>query len=70
MGELTLESLAARLAELERRMDAQSGIIPASRPLDSVIGMFEGSEFSRQVDAEVAAIREAEPRGDGPEASP
>ena len=66
MGELTLESLAARVAELERRMAANSGIIPASRPLDSVIGMFEGSEFSRLVDAEVAAIREAEPRGESP----
>jgi hypothetical protein len=62
--ELTLESLAARVAELERQMAGMKAnppsVIPATRDWQSVVGMFEGSEFMRQVDAEVDALRAAE----------
>ena len=64
MPELTLETLAARVAELERELAALKAkppsVIPATRNWQSVVGMFEDSEFMRQVDAEVAALRQAE----------
>ncbi len=60
MSELTLESLAARVAELERQRRAGAGILRATRDWTSVVGMFENSEFSRLVDAEVQAMRDAE----------
>ncbi len=59
MPELTLESLAVRVAELERKL-ASPSVIPASRDWRGVVGMFEGSEFMLQVDAEVAAMRASE----------
>lgn len=62
MPELTLESLAARVAELERKLAVSPSIIPASRDWRSVVGMFEGSESMMRVDIEVAAIRSAEPQ--------
>ena len=62
MPELTLESLAARVAELERKLAASPSIMPASRDWRSVVGMFEGSESMVRVDIEVAAIRAAEPQ--------
>jgi len=62
--ELTLESLAARLTEVERELAALKArppaVIPAPRDWRSVVGMFEDSDFMRQVDAEVAALRDAE----------
>lgn len=61
MPELTLESLAARVAELERKLAASPSIMPASRDWRSVVGMFEGSESMVRVDIEVTAIRAAEP---------
>ena len=64
MMELTLESLAARVAELEREVTSMKtkvpSIVPASRDWRSVVGMFEESEFMRQVDVEVEAARNAE----------
>jgi len=60
MADDTLESLAARIAKLERETLRRKDLIPPSRPLASVIGMFEGSEFMKQVDVEVTAIRDAE----------
>lgn len=64
MPELTLESLAARVAELEREMavlKSQSpSVIAPTRDWRSVVGMFHGSEFMRLVDEEVAALRAAE----------
>ena len=60
--EPTLESLAARVAELERKQALRDGIMPASRDFAEVVGMFEESEFSRQVDAEIQATRDAERR--------
>jgi hypothetical protein len=57
MNELTLEGLAKRVEALERALQARP-----SRQKDwrRVVGMFGDSEFSRQVDAEGRAIREAE----------
>ncbi len=59
MEEVTLESLAKRVAALETQLAAR----PAeARPDDwwSVVGMFAGSEFHDSVVAEGAAIRQAE----------
>jgi hypothetical protein len=57
MNELTLEALARRIEAIERALQLR----PA-RPKDwrRVVGMFGDSEFSRRVDAEGQAIREAE----------
>jgi hypothetical protein len=57
MDQPTLESLIRRIEALEKAV----GLRPA-RPKDwrRVIGMFGDSAFSRQVDAEGQAIREAE----------
>ena len=57
MNELTLEALAKRVEALERALQTR----PArSKDWRRVVGMFGDSEFSRQVDAEGRAIREAE----------
>jgi hypothetical protein len=62
MSELTLESLAARVAELERKMAALSppDVIMPTRPWQSVVGISEETEFSRLWMAEMAAARDAE----------
>ncbi len=61
MPEVTLESLAARVAALEARVDAMSGsVIPARRPWQSVVGISEETEFSRRMTAEMEAAREAD----------
>lgn len=61
MPELTLESLAARVAELERKLAHTSpSVIPASRDWRSVVGISEETEFSRGMLAEMAAYREDE----------
>lgn len=60
MPELTLESLAARVAALERAAAGTPAILPPSRDLSTVVGMFEGNEVSKQIDAEVEALRAAE----------
>ena len=57
MAELPLESLAKRVEELERKLaDAAT----PKKDWRRSVGMFDGSEFMKQVDAEVAAMREAE----------
>jgi hypothetical protein len=57
MDDITLESLARRVEALERAIGVRS-----ERPKDwrRVVGMFGDNEFSRKVDAEGQAIREAE----------
>lgn len=61
MPEHTLESLAARVAELERKLaTASPSVIPASRDWRSVVGISEENEFTRAMLAEMAAIRDAE----------
>jgi hypothetical protein len=59
MNDLTLESLAKRVAALEKEM--------ATKPPDQshkdwrkVVGMFRDSEFMREVDEECLRSREAE----------
>lgn len=60
MPEITLESLAARLAAVEKQLaDLQTGVSGA-KDWRRTVGMFAGSEFIRQLDAECAAAREAE----------
>ena len=58
MSELTLESLARRLEEVERRLNEKE----ASRSKDwrRVAGMFTGRELSKIVDEEGRKIREAD----------
>lgn len=59
MSDLTLEAVAKRLADLERKVAELSGK-PILKDWRRTVGMFEGSEFMAQVDAEVLAAREAE----------
>ena len=58
MDELTLESLAKRVETLERLLHVKPGVIPPTMDWQSVVGMFSGSEFMKQVNAEGHAIRE------------
>ena len=61
MSELTLESLAARLAVIEQELAAlRSPPAPHNKDWRRTVGMFTGSEFMKQVDAEGEAIREAD----------
>ncbi|WP_020468515.1 hypothetical protein [Zavarzinella formosa] len=60
MPELTLETLAARLASLEQKVAALSGVIPPTRDWKSVVGISVETDFSRQMQAEMESIREAE----------
>ena len=59
MNELTLESLAKRVEALER---ALRGNGPSRRPKDwrRVVGMFQDSDFMREVDEECLRMREME----------
>lgn len=59
MAELTLEILAMRVADLERRV-AELSVPAAAKDWRRTVGMFEGSDFMAQVDAEVLAQRDAE----------
>jgi hypothetical protein len=59
MTDETLEDLAKRLAAVERKVAKLLGE-PARRDWRSTVGMFEGSEFMTQLDAEVLAARDAE----------
>ena len=59
MPELTLESLAARVAALEQQLAERKTPSP-TKDWRSTLGMFAGNEFIEQLDAEVAAMREAE----------
>jgi hypothetical protein len=59
MSELTLESLAKRVDELEQKL-ARLTQQPPAKDWRQSVGMFADSEFSRQVDAEGRAIREAD----------
>jgi hypothetical protein len=59
MSELSLENVAKRLADLESKVATLSAK-PGKKNWRRTVGMFEGSEFMAQVDAEVLAAREAE----------
>ncbi len=60
MPELTLEALAARLAVVEQKLSALSAVVPPTRDWRSVVGISEETEFSRLMQAEMDAAREAE----------
>jgi hypothetical protein len=59
MSDVTLESLAKRVAALETAFATQAGP-RAQKDWRKVIGMFRDSEFMRQVDDECQRMREAE----------
>jgi hypothetical protein len=61
MTELTLEALAKRIEAIEQKLAEQATPSPnQKKDWRRVAGMFTGSEFMKQVDAEGEAIREAE----------
>ena len=63
MSELTLESLARRLDEVERRLnERQPSVIAPTKDWRSVVGVSEETEFSRLMQAEMDAIRDADRR--------
>lgn len=56
MTELTLESLAKRVEELEKKLAEQK----PKKDWRSVVGMFDDSEFMKEVIEEGRKIREAD----------
>ena len=62
MNEFSMEDLAKRLAHLEHQVALLTGQPSAGKDWRRTVGMFEGDEFSRAIDAEALAIREAERR--------
>ena len=63
MSELTLESLARRLDEIERRLnEKQSSVIAPTKDWRSVVGISEETDFSRLMQAEMDALRDADRR--------
>ncbi len=58
MSELTLEGLARRLEDLERRLNEKQG--SGAKDWRTVAGMFTGREFSKIVDEEGRKIRDAD----------
>ena len=61
MSELTLESLARRLEEVERRLNEQQpAIIAPTKDWRSVVGISEDNEFTRLMFAEIEAAHEAD----------
>jgi hypothetical protein len=62
MPPVTLEGLATHLEAVERQLAEQKAPLLHGPKKDwrRTIGMFAGSEFVKQVDAECAAAREAE----------
>ncbi len=61
MPEVTLENLAVRMEAVEQRLNALQAPLPVrKKDWRRTVGMFAGSEFIKQLDAECAAMREAE----------
>jgi hypothetical protein len=64
MPEITLETLAARVAELEREVTSLKSktpsVVTASRDWRSVVGICDDNEFTRAMDAEIAKRSEEE----------
>jgi len=61
MSELTLESLARRLDEIERRLnEKESNFIQPTRDWKSVVGISEDNEFTRLMQAEIETAHEAD----------
>ncbi len=59
MNDLTSESLAKRVAALEKEM-ATKRLDQSRKDWRKVVGMFRDSEFMRKVDEECLRVREAE----------
>jgi hypothetical protein len=63
MQELTLESLARRLEEVERRLnERQSAVMAPTKNWRSVVGISEMTDFSRRMQAEMDALRDVDRR--------
>lgn len=63
MSELTLESLARRIDEIERRLnEKQPSVIAPTKDWRSVVGISEMTDFSRLMQAEMDALRDADRR--------
>ena len=64
MPELTLESLARRLEEVERRLNERQPPVKPRPTKDwrSVVGISEMTDFSRLMQAEMDALHEADRR--------
>ena len=61
MSELTLESLARRLEEVERRLnEKQPLIIAPTKDWRRVVGISEDNEFTQLMLAEIEAAHEAD----------
>lgn len=61
MSELTLESLARRLDEIERRLnEKQPSVIAPAKDWRSVVGISEDNEFTRLMLVEIEAAHEAD----------
>jgi hypothetical protein len=62
MPDLTLESLAARVAELERKQTPSATVVSTNPPWLALVGSMEDNEFTRDMIIEMEAIREADRR--------
>ena len=63
MAELTLENLARRLEGVERRLNEQQpSVIAPTKDWRSVVGISEMTDFSRRMQAEMDALRDADRR--------
>ncbi len=58
MPDVTIEDLAKRVEELERKLAELAKPQPPANDWRSVVGIFEDDEFSRDMIAETLAIRE------------
>jgi hypothetical protein len=58
MNDLTLENLAKRVEALEKLLHLSPPPKTPEKDWRSAVGMFTGSDFMKQVDAEGAAIRQ------------
>ena len=62
MNELTLESLAARVAELERQFARATAASPPKKDWRSGVGSMDDNEFTRAMLAAIEENSEAERR--------
>lgn len=60
MAEPTLGEIVKRLEAVEKQLAQQAAKPARKKDWRRAVGMFTGSEFMKDVDAEGAAIREAE----------
>jgi chromosome condensin MukBEF ATPase and DNA-binding subunit MukB len=61
MTGLTLENLARRLEEVERRLnEMQAAVIATTKDWRSVVGISQMTDFSQRMLAEMEAMREAD----------